>query len=304
MVSLLRTCGAQVFVIISILAAWSICGTDVRAANSVVFHMLPTKVNDEIHQSIRCELDAERTIRQQNQLVDTSKQTMERMQDRSLKILAIQGGRPTRARLDYRVSVTNLTDEHKRAVKATQPIAGNVYLVQRDQQGLVITTEKGHPISDEEDKILRPQLQNFGQSNPLAEFLNGRSLSIGESIEVPKEVAAQLLGMTGNSAKTDKLGLKLVMTQDVEGERCAVFETLLKTSGQETAMSLIMKGELIIEVNTCRTRSIRLHGPVAISETRGPSIGRFVVSTNGTLDVAIRSSFGPTRLAARNKSRR
>lgn len=259
-----------------------------RVAN---FRKLPTQVRDQIRQAMQCELDANRTIRQHNQVVDSSKQTLERKQDRTLTILEIQQGRPTKAQLDYRVSVTNVRDEKQQSVEATQPVAGHVYFIHRVGDTLTITDDKGQPITEEEDKILQNQLQNFGKPNPLAEFLHGQQIHIGQSIAVPEEVASQLLGMAGNPAKTDKLGLKLINIKRVDGQPSAVFETLLKTSGQETAMSLVMKGELVIEINTCRTRSIRLHGPVAISEARGPTIGRFLVSTNGTLDVAITTSF-------------
>ena len=147
-------------------------GKSTTANQIVVFQKRPTQVNDEIHQKVQCDLDAERTIRQQNQLVDTTKQTLERMQDRTLKILALEGGRPTEARLDYRTSVTNVRDAQKRSVEATQPVAGHVYFVQRQGKELTITDESGKPITEEEDKILREQLQNFGKPNPLAQFLN------------------------------------------------------------------------------------------------------------------------------------
>lgn len=265
-------------------------GKSTTANQIVVFQKRPTQVNDEIHQKVQCDLDAERTIRQQNQLVDTTKQTLERMQDRTLKILALEGGRPTEARLDYRTSVTNVRDAQKRSVEATQPVAGHVYFVQRQGKELTITDESGKPITEEEDKILREQLQNFGKPNPLAQFLNGKRVQVGQTIEVPKEVAVELLGMTGNSAKTDALGLTLVAARNIDGQPCAIFETILKTNGRES-VSLVMKGELIVEANTCRTRSIRMHGPVAISETKGPAIGRFTVSTNGTLKVAVTTRF-------------
>jgi len=270
------------------------------AKQMVVFQKRPTQVNDEIHQKVQCDLDAERTIRQQNQLVDTTKQTLERTQDRTLKILALESGRPTQARLDYRASVTNIRDEKKRSMEATQPVSGHVYFVQRQGTQLTITDERGKPITEEEDKILREQLQNFGKPNPLAEFLNGKRVQVGQTIEVPKEVAAELLGMTGNSAKTDNLGMTLVAVRNVDGQPCAMFETLLKTNGRES-VSLVMKGELTVEINSCRTRSIRMQGPVAISETKGPAIGRFTVSTNGTLKVAVTTRFEGERVATKRK---
>ena len=268
-------------------------------SQEVTFHKLPTKVNDEVHQTIVCELNAERTIRQQNQLVDSSKQRMQRQLDRVLTILALDEGRPSQARLNYKSAVTRLTDTDDRSVESIQPVAGHIYNVQRTKQRLLITDEFGQAITEEEDEILRSHLANFGRPNPLAEFLHGKRIQVGQTIQVPEDVAHQLLGMTGNSAKTDKLGMTLAAVRHHRGKQHAVFETLMKTSSQETRMSLVMKGELVVEANTCRTHSIKLNGPVAISEVRGPAIGRFVVSTNGTLNVKIESGFREASLASK-----
>lgn len=267
----------------------------------VVFRKRPTQVLDEIHQTIRCELDAERSIRQHNQLVDSSKQTLDRKQDRTLTVLAMENGRPTKGKLDYRVAVTNVRDGNRQTIEATQPIAEHVYFVHRIGDSLQITDDKGKAITEEENKILQEQLQNFGKPNPLAEFLNGQRIRVGQSVQVPEEVASQLLGMAGRSAKTDKLALTLVAVQQLQGQPVAVFETLLKTNGQEKSMSLVMKGELTVEANTCRTRSIRLLGPVAISETKGPAVGRFMVHTTGTLKVAITTDFASSATASRSR---
>lgn len=248
--------------------------------------------NDTANQTIQCELDAERTIRQHNQVVDTSKQQLRRRQVRTVTLLETQAGIAARAKISFALSSTKVKAGKDGAIEAKQPVEGNTYLVARKREELLITNESGGMITEEEDKILRAQLTAFGKPNPLAEFLNGKRIRVGDDIKVPDEVAVELLGLTGNQGKTDGLTLKLTGIQSVDSTNCAVFETLLRSHSDENSISLLMKGELIIDPTTCRTRSINLHGPVAISERKGPSVGRFTVSTNGSLKVAVSNEHG------------
>lgn len=275
-------------------------------AQEIRFTKSDTRVNDTSRQWLQCHLAAERTIRHQNQLVDSSKQSLERRQDRVVRILNVERGLPVRALLRYGASTTRVGAQDNQTMEVTQPIAGNAYIVTRSGSGISITDEVGQPITDEENKLLRVHLETFGKPNPLAQFLDGKRIAVGQSIIVPDAVARELLGLTGNAGKTDKLSLRLAAVKRIEQVECAVFETLLRTHGEETTMSLLMKGELLVETNSCRTREINLQGPIAVSEARGPAEGRFVISTNGTLQVNVQTAFGQpaTRLGSREGQRR
>lgn len=269
----------------ALLAGLIFCTT--ASGQLVQFNHRAAKANDTAVQTIQCDLDAERTIRQHNQMVDTSKQRLQRNQQRLVTVLETLQGTAARARVKYVKSATRVITEKNQNIDARQPVEGNTYLVARRGEALFFATENGEPISDEEDKILRAQFETFGKPNPLANFLHGKRLAIGESLAVPDEVARELLGLTGNQGKTDRLVLKLTGVKSLAGVPCAVFETRLRSHSDESSLTLLMKGEIIIDPSTCRTHAIRLQGPVAISERRGPSLGRYTVSTNGTLQVTV-----------------
>ena len=259
-------------------AVYSLCFLTICHTTSgqvVSFTNRLAQPNDTAQQIIRCDLDAERTIRQHSQVVDTSKQKLKRHQVRNITILKTNQGQATLAKVRYLISTTKVKPEHNEAVEAKQPVEGNTYLLARVGEELRITRENGQAISPEEDKILRAQLSTFGTPNPLSQFLHGQQIQVGDSIDVPDEVAAKLLGFTGNSGKTDKLTLKLTRITSIKRTPCAVFETLLRSHSDESSLSLLMKGELVIDPATCRTQGIKLQGPIAASERRGPSIGRF-----------------------------
>lgn len=259
------------------------------AETHLQFTARASHVNDATHQATEMVLAAERSIRHQNQIVATSQQKMHRSQDRVVTILKTAEGKPIQARIDYGDSTTRVEASEQRNVKVIQPIAHKTYFVTRDGDQLLFANETGKQITEEEDKLLQQQFQNFGKPNPLAEFLDGKRISIGQSIDVPEDVARELLGLTGHDGKTDRLSLRLVDRKAVAESECGVFETILRTSSDETSMSLLMKGQIVVDPATCQTKAIRLQGPVAISETRGPTEGRFVVSTNGSLQVNLKS---------------
>ena len=68
-------------------------------AQIVQFTNQPAQINDTANQTIECDLDAERTIRQHNQVVDSSKQQLRREQVRSVSILETVKGNATRAKI-------------------------------------------------------------------------------------------------------------------------------------------------------------------------------------------------------------
>lgn len=278
--------------------------SNTASAQVVRFTNQPAQINDVASQSIECDLDADRTIRQHNQVVDSSKQQLRRQQVRTVMVLETVKGKATRAKISYVQSTTKVKVQGNSVAEAKQPIEGKTYLVARAGEQLIVTDEIGQPISEEESKILLPQLNSFGKPNPLAQFLNGKQIKVGDSIDVPDEVATELLGLTGNAGKTDQLALRLTSIKADGGVNCAVFETLLRSHSDESSISLLMKGELIIDPRTCRTRSIQMHGPIAISERRGPAQGRFTVSTNGSLKVAVRNEHQSAATAARQTIRR
>ena len=274
-------------------------------AQVVTFSHRSSQPGDRSRQSVVCDLNAERTIRQHRQVVDSTKQQLHKNQVRSITILETARGTAARARVAYSEASMQVKAGQKRIAEAKQPIAGKVYIVTRRGEELLFTTEDGQPIGAEEEKLLRNQLSTFGISNPLARFLHGKRITVGDSLDVPNEVAAELLGLTGNQGKTEQLSLKLVSIRRVHEIPCAVFETLLKSHSDERALTLLMKGELVIDPTTCRTHAIRLNGPVAISERRGPSVGRFIVSTNGTLQVSVTNQhLLSTHTAQRPRTRR
>ncbi len=265
-------------------------------AQQVQFHRRPTRPFDNSRQVIECDFVLERAIRQQNQLIDSTRRILQRRQDRTLTILSVQAGRPRRAKITYLQSFTQIEQAESEPIQAVQPVTGKTYFVELHGDDLIIMDPQGQKPPPDELAIVSLNLQSFGKPNPLAKYLDGKIVSVGQSLAVPNEVASELLGFTGSQGDTEKLSLKMVATKNVDGNTCAVFETILRATNRELgAMNLLMEGELTIEADSCRTRAIMLRGPVAITQIRGSAAGQFTVSTNGTLQVAVEANYTSAR---------
>jgi hypothetical protein len=205
--------------------------------------------------------------------------------------LTVDQGSPRRARVTFHRAVEEVQSADDDPLVAAQPVEGKTYLVARRGEELEILDAAGQEPTEDELRLVRESLQTFGQPNPLAAFLDGKVIRVGESLDLPVSAARELLGWTGNQGETKKLEMRMRRIENGNGALCGVFETVLEASKHDAStMTLLMKGEISIEAATCQSRVMKLTGPVAISEVRGPLAGRFTVSTNGTLDVAVRSS--------------
>ncbi len=259
---------------------------------SVTFSKRPSEVGDVSRQAIDCNLEADLIISQGGQLVESSRQGLQRKQDREFTVLELQQGRPGRARMTYHCSSQVSTRQGEEPNVRDEPVSGNSYIVTRTGQELQITDVDGHVPSAEEMAILQSNLQAFGLPNPLADFFDGKTVVVGQTVSLPHHLARELLGFTGTVGEIKRFSLKFVRVERVGGARCAIFETLVQTTSQDKGhMTLLMKGRLILEIDTCRTVGISMKGPVVVSETHGPAQAQFTVSTQGEMNVAVRATY-------------
>jgi hypothetical protein len=263
---------------------------------TVRFQKRPAQVGDALRHSVDCELQADLVIRHGNQVVDSERQGLRKEQRRTLTLLSVAKQGPARARLIYHAASKTARRADEPPQREEEAVAGKSYLVARNGDELHIRNAEGEIPSPPELAIVQANMQTFGLPNPLAEFLDGKTFAVGETVELPEDVAKELMGLAGQVGEITRFSMTLVSTERVDDAPCAVFDTLLQASAEDHGtMTLLMKGRLVIQVLTCRTVAITMDGPVAISETRGPPQGQFIVSTQGQLNVAVRAQYGQRR---------
>jgi ribosomal protein L31 len=135
-------------------------------------------------------------------------------------------------------------------------------------------------------------MDSLGRTNPLARFLTGRTVSLGQQLELPNDVAEKLLGLGDEFGRVSQFTLRLDDIRDVHGATCAVFHASIDAaSTNSTQMRLQVEGPLVVEVDTCRAVHASFIGPIGMSETRGSLSATYQMTATGRMQVDIASSY-------------
>ncbi len=199
---------------------------------------------------------------------------------------------PTRLKVTYARAILK-AGRSILAKSQHQPVEKKSYLVARVDGALTVTDIQGNTPPEEELDIVRSNMQWVGQPNPLAKFLNGRTVTTGDSLQLPKLVAADLLGGTDGLGVVDRVTLRLKQVRELHGSKCGVFDAvLIADSSVGERPKVVIVGEIAVEAATCRSMEISMDTTLAVQEQRGPVGATFTVSTRGKVRIAIQATYG------------
>ena len=269
---------------------WSF-GNINAADEQCVFHHRPFASGELSNQTVRCDLNLEMAIRQGDKTIDSSSQEVRREQQRQIKIVEIGPKAPTKAIVTYKTSAVSVKQADAAPMKSSQPVSGKSYQVTRTGNELSITTLDGKAPPANELSLLKANLDAFGLPNPIATFFDGRTMHVGESVDLPIDLAKELLGFQDGVGNISSLKMKLTKLLNTKQGKLAVFDTKLVAKQNKDGVSITLQGQLAIEIDSCRTAVVNLSGPVSVDEVRGPKNGQFEVKSQGELKVAVRATY-------------
>jgi hypothetical protein len=270
----------------------------------VTFAKRAPRIGDEVEQSLGLEMQMVTTMRQGNQLGEKSRTSAINELRRVVRTTHVEAGQTVAVRVQY-LEATKQVNASKGGPspqtpgeapeKKPQPVAGKTYLCQRlagKDGGLHITDASGHIPPTDEYEIVAQQMEMLGRPNPLAEFLVGKSITVGQTIELPREVAGKIFSLGEQFGEVTRFELMLGDVSTAEGQTRAEFVARVEAaSNNASQMRMQMEGPLVVEVNTCRAVNLNLSGPIAMSETRGSYSTAYQVIGTGTLKTHIASAF-------------
>lgn len=271
--------------------------TDVQ---HVHFSRQPAQAGDDVEQSISLEMRMTMSMRQANELVGRSQTCVRTSQRRVVTTTAVESGRTSAVKLRYAAATKQVlaTDANEAAAESApqpQPVQGKTYHCRREpgEKGqLVVTDPAGNRPPDDEYEIVSQQMQMVGRRNPLAEFLAGRTIAVGEKLELPNDTAGQLFNLGDRFGKVIRFTLTLQKLQLENGVKCGVFLASVEAaSSDSTQMRLEVEGPLVVETDTCRAERISLIGPIAMSDSRGTYSTAYQMIGTGRLNMSIASVY-------------
>jgi hypothetical protein len=152
--------------------------------------------------------------------------------------LAWDGSRPTKVRKTYDEVQAVASDSRKDA--ARRKLAGRTFILELVAGRVDVTDGDGNRIASDlaakvKDDTLRKNAFVDLYDGPRVKILAGRSMTIGESIEIPSEALLEDVdGTAGVSLKTSRLTLTLVGLTRIQDRECAAFEVKGRVTGAAT----------------------------------------------------------------------
>lgn len=257
------------------------------------------RIGDQVEQTLSMELRLDSTVRKGKQIVERSATAMCREQHRLVTTSDVADDHTTAVRVRY-VAASTKTGRGKRLrdldgqapAIAPQPVEGKAYECRRDGDQLLVTDQQGNIPPIDEFQIVAENMQSLGQPNPLAEFLVGRTVGIGQQIKLPRDVAEQLLGIGGSLGQVDQFVLTLKDVRHIDGAPCAVFKASVGAASNDSSqMRLELEGTLVVQIGTCRAVHADLVGPIGMVETRGSLNHTFQMAGTGRMSVRLASAY-------------
>lgn len=279
---------------------------EARAAEAmkVTFSRQAAIVDDEVEQSIGVILQMKLTTRRGNELEGSKESTIHTSQRRIITTTEVDQGRIVAVKVQYAVATKEEFEDQAASAASLprtviQPVQGKTYICRREsgENGpLVITDEAGNRPPPDEVEIVSQQMQMVGRRNPLAEFLAGRTIGIGDKIDLPNDVASQIFNLGERFGKVNQFALTLKDVRTDNGVRSAIFQAaVVAANNGSTQMRMEVGGPLVVDVASCRPQKIRLDGPIGMSESLGSYSTACQVIGTGHLKMAVASTYRDVR---------
>ncbi|MBE0644114.1 MAG: hypothetical protein IH600_08540 [Bacteroidetes bacterium] len=170
--------------------------------------------------------------------------------------------------LKRKVSYTDATERGNQPMQGLKtvslPVSGKSYILEYIADSLAITAEDGATVSKEERGALEGTFRR-NTDGQFSSILNGRTMSVGEEIELTAEMLDQFgAGLTAGPMKLNSAKIKLVNVHDVQGMLAALLDVSVVMIGTQGTMEMefAMNGTAEIGVENLWPLSFVMKGTV------------------------------------------
>jgi hypothetical protein len=247
------------------------------------------------------------TMRRENELVGNNQTTVRTKQHRIVTATAVESGMTMAAQIQYSEATKQViaaeapsglaqgSDAIAQYPVTPQPVQGKTYLCQRlpGENGILqVTDEKGNRPPTDEYEIVAAQMDMVGRPNPLAQFLGGRDVKVGEAFSLPKDLASKVFNLGDKFGEVTNFELTLQKIESQEGAQCGVFLANVEAAANGASqMRLQVQGPLVVQADSCRAVRVDMDGPIGMSETRGSYSTAYQVIGTGHLQTSISATY-------------
>jgi hypothetical protein len=270
---------------------------------SITFIKKASQAGDRVEQSQAVEMRMTTTVRQGVTLVEQTRGNVCYAQRRVVTTTSVDHGRVTEVKVQY-IDATKQVSESaaganskplSEGTKSPEPVAGKTYVCRREPGAagkLKVTYLDGKVPPEEECNIVSQHMESIGRPNPLAEYLDGRQIAIGETIQLPQQIARRIFSLGEAFGEVTQFDLTLQTVEHSGSHAQATFNARVEAaSNNASQMRMQVEGPIVVQVDTCRALKVDLSGPIGLSETRGSVGNSYQVIGTGNLKTHIASTY-------------
>jgi len=172
--------------------------------------------------------------------------------------------------------------------KTENPTKGKTYTAFADAKGDVhVQDADGKDANEQEAKLVTSQYKSATSDDAYKKWIADQTFAMNKPVDLPQEALNNMVNTSMENQKVDidTATMKLISVDDEDGTKVATFETNMKFSaGSEKSpmgISAELAGKVALEVETGRTRSMELSGPIKITATSE----KFTINGSGEMHV-------------------
>lgn len=232
-------------------------------SETVMFRYSPPEAGTVILESNNLSMNQNITIKVNGEVVQSMSIENLKLDIVRKTILEVRDGAPAKVKVHYITSNEEQNSSPGEKQKVVQPIEGKTYVIEMTDEGITVVDENGQTPNENETALVRREFNYIGKIDPMSKFLDGKQFSVGQTVDIPGEVARSIFDDPKDEIKTFSLSLRELT--EINGENCGRFDVVLELRGapeQGMKLSMDLKGEALLGVATTWPLMMDLKGEV------------------------------------------
>lgn len=246
-------------------------------AQTVTFKKAILEVGDVRTEKVRSINDLDVVIIVNGQKAQSGKQRSEERSEKTIEVLEVSGGKPTRVRVRYgELQTIQKTPQQERQEQSSE-LAGKGFILTKVGDVITVTDDKGGKVEAlRAEQVKSREVAAFeAEPSKLGSILPKRAIKVGETIPIDAEKASAVFREDGSDELVvEAMTLTLKETRTEAGARVAVFVMAVKgavksegAAGPKIALDL--SGTLVLGIDTLWPHALAMSGPLDFVQVQG-----------------------------------
>jgi hypothetical protein len=236
-----------------------------NAAEEVTFKYQPVKSGNTQIVSQEFQSTMKLTVKANGNVVNSVEQNSGKIEKRKITLLEASGDEKTKIRMSY---LTSTTTSAEQPLAKTAAYSGKTFVAEKKNGTVIVTDEDGKAVVDPEISIqIAKDATSVMKPERFSKAFDGKVLKAGDKVDITDEMAKDLLGSDDRPGKVEKMDMVLKEIRKGPAGTQGVFSIDVVITGDINVgmkMSMSMKGEAVIAVDTCWPVSMLINGPLTL----------------------------------------